>query len=410
MALTDIAIRNAKVGKTAVKLFDGGGLYLFVSAAGGKLWRMKYRYLGKEKLLSLGAYPAVGLKEAREKREAAKILLAKGGDPGVEKKKAAVIAALSAETTFSAVANELIEKRGTEGLKDITTTKAKWLLSLLETGIGSRPLADIEAFELLDVLKKIEISGRKETARRCLSFAGRVFRYGVATTRCKRDVAADLRGALIAPKVKHHAALLEPEAVGALLRAIDSFDGQPSTIWALQIAPHVFVRPGELRQAEWSEIDLEAAVWRIPAARMKMKREHAVPLSEQVVAILKEVKSLTGSGRFVFPSIRTTKRPMSENTLNAALRRMGYTTDEMTSHGFRSTASTLLNESGKWSSDAIERALAHGNTDGVRSIYHRGAHWAERVQMAQWWSDYLDRLKEQKTVVPFQRHASSGGG
>ena len=392
MALTDTAIKNAKVGKTAVKLFDGGGLHLFVSASGGKLWRMKYRHLGKEKLLSIGAYPAVSLKEAREKREAAKAILAKGGDPGVEKKKAAVVAALSAEATFSAVANELIEKRETEGLKDITTLKAKWLLSLLETGIGSRPLADIKAFELLDILKKIETSGRKETARRCLSFAGRVFRYGVATTRCKRDVAADLRGALTAPKVKHHAALLEPQAVGALLRAIDAFDGQPATIWALQIAPHVFVRPGELRQAEWSEIDLEGAVWRIPAARMKMKREHAVPLSEQVIAILKEVKGVTGAGRFVFPSIRTTKRPMSENTLNAALRRMGYTTDEMTSHGFRSTASTLLNESGKWSSDAIERALAHDKSDGVRGVYHRGAHWAERVKMAQWWSDELDRL------------------
>jgi integrase len=393
MALTDTTIKNAKVGKTAVKLFDGGGLHLFVSASGGKLWRMKYRHLGKEKLLSLGAYPAVSLKEARDKREDAKAILAKGGDPGVEKKKAAVVAALSAEATFSAVANELIEKRETEGLKDITTIKAKWILSLLETGIGSRPISDIEAYELLDILKKIESSGRKETARRCLAFAGRVFRYGVATTRCKRDVAADLRGALIAPKVKHHAALLEPKAVGALLRAIDGYDGQPATIWALKIAPYVFVRPGELRKAEWSEIDLEAAVWRIPAARMKKEREHAVPLSEQVIAILKEIKSVTGTGRFVFPSIRTAKRPMSENTLNAALRRMGYTTDEMTSHGFRATASTLLNESGKWNPDAIDRALSHYKSAGVRGVYHRGAHWAERLLMAQWWSDELDRLR-----------------
>jgi len=404
MALTDTAIRNAKAGETALKLFDGGGLHLFVSASGGKLWRMKYRYLGKEKLLSLGAYPAVGLKDAREKREAAKAILAKGGDPGVEKKKASVVATLSAEVTFSAVANELIEKRETEGLKNITTIKAKWLLSLLEREIGTRPLADIEAFELLDILKKIEVSGRKETARRCLSFAGRVFRYGVATTRCKRDVAADLRGALIAPKVKHHAALIDPAAVGALLRAIDAFDGHPTTIWALQIAPHVFVRPGELRKAEWSEIDLEAAVWRIPAARTKMKKEHVVPLSEQVIAILRDVKSLTGAGRFVFPSIRTTKRPMSGNTLNAALRRMGYTTDEMTSHGFRTTASTLLNESGKWNSDAIERALAHGSAN-VRGIYNRGPYWPERVQMAKWWSNYLDILRQPASAIPFRQEA-----
>ena len=230
-----------------------------------------------------------------------------------------------------------------------------------------------------------------------------MFRYGVATTRCKRDISADLKGALITPKVKHHAAILDPAGVGALLRAIDTFDGQPTTVWALQIAPHVFVRPGELRQAEWSEIDLEAAVWRIPAIRMKMKREHAVPLSNQVVAILREAKSVTGAGRFVFPSIRTTKRPMSENTLNAALRRMGYSNNEMTSHGFRSTASTLLNESGIWSSDAIERALAHGDANSIRATYHRGTHWAERVKMAQWWSDYLDRLKFDKSVVPFQR-------
>ncbi len=218
-----------------------------------------------------------------------------------------------------------------------------------------------------------------------MAFASRVFRYAVATTRAKRNIAADLQGALTAPKVKHHAAIVDPKGVGALLRAIDGFEGQPVTLWALRLAPHVFVRPGELRQAEWSEIDLDAAIWRIPGRRMKMKREHVVPLSTQAVAILTEARGLTGSGRFVFPGQRTPKRPMSENTLNAALRRLGYGADEMTSHGFRSTASTLLNESGKWSVDAIERALAHGDTDGVRAAYHRGAHWQERVQMAQWW-------------------------
>jgi integrase len=230
-----------------------------------------------------------------------------------------------------------------------------------------------------------------------------VFRYAVATARARHNIAADLLGALTAPTVKHHAAIIEPTAVGALLRAIDGFDGQPVTVWALKLAPHVFVRPGELRQAEWCEIDLGAAVWRIPARRMKMKREHVVPLSAQAVAILTDAQELTGAGQYVFPGQRTPKRPMSENTLNAALRRLGYGADEMTSHGFRSTASTLLNESGRWSADAIERALAHGDADGVRAAYHRGAHWAERVAMAQWWSDHLDALRDGGRVLSLRQ-------
>lgn len=310
---------------------------------------------------------------------------------------------MGAANTFLAIAEELIAKREREGLKEITTGKARWLLSLLAPALGRRPIAEIEPFELLGVLKKIEASGRLETAKRLLAFAGRVFRYAVATARAKRNVAADLQGALVAPKVKNHAAIVQPAGVGALLRAIDGFDGQPVTIWALRLAPHVFVRPGELRQAEWSEIDFDAAVWRIPAHRMKMKREHVVPLSRQAIAILAEAGGLTGNGKFVFPGQRTPKRPMSENTLNAALRRLGYSTDEMTSHGFRSTASTLLNESGKWSADAIERALAHGHSDAVRGAYHRGAHWQERVRMAQWWSDYLDGLREGSQVIALTR-------
>jgi integrase len=233
-----------------------------------------------------------------------------------------------------------------------------------------------------------------------------VFRYGVATARAKRNIAADLRGALTAPKAKHHAAIIDPQGVGALLRAIEGYNGFPTTLWALKLAPHVFVRPGELRMAEWTEIDLDGAVWRIPGSRMKMNREHVVPLSTQSVAILKQAQELTGSGRYAFPSIRTPLRPMSENTLNAALRRLGYSGDEMTSHGFRSTASTLLNESGKWSADAIERALAHSDTDAVRAAYHRGAHWQERVQMAQWWSNYLDMLRQGAQVIHLSGSAS----
>jgi integrase len=405
MALSDAAIRAAKPAGTQFKLYDEGGLFLLVRPSGGKLWRLKYRHLGREQQLSIGQYPDVGLRQARERRDEARRIIASGANPAFEKKRAAVAASLGAANTFSAIANELIDKREREGLKDVTTGKARWLLSLLEPRLGQRPIAEIEPYELLDALKKVESSGRLETAKRLLAFSSRVFRYAVATARAKRNVAADLQGALIAPKVKHHAAIINPKGVGALLRAIDGFDGQPVTLWALKLAPHVFVRPGELRQAEWAEIDLEAAVWRIPANRMKMKREHVVPLSTQAVAILTEARGLTGAGRFVFPGQRTPRRPMSENTLNAALRRLGYGTDEMTSHGFRSTASTLLNESGKWSVDAIERALAHGDQDGVRGAYHRGAHWDERVRMAQWWSDYLDRLREGGKVVPMAREA-----
>jgi len=394
MALSDAAIRAAKPALAQFKLFDEGGLFLIVRPSGGKLWRLKYRHLGKEQQLTIGRYPDIGLKEARERRDEARKIIASGGNPGFEKKRAAVAASVSATNTFLAVAVELIEKREREGLKDITTAKARWLLSLLGPQLEARPIAEIEPYELLEALKKVEASGRLETAKRLLAFASRVFRYGVATARAQRNIAADLQGALVAPQVKHHAAIIDPKGVGALLRAIDGFEGQPVTLWALKLAPHVFVRPGELRQAEWAEIDLEAAVWRIPASRMKMKREHVVPLSAQAVAILTEARGLTGNGRFVFPGQRTPKRPMSENTLNAALRRLGYGGDEMTSHGFRSTASTLLNESGKWSPDAIERALAHGDTDGVRAAYHRGTHWTERVKMAQWWSDYLDGLRE----------------
>ena len=405
MALSDSAIRAAKPAAKPYKVFDEGGLFVLVSPSGGKLWRLKFRHLGKEQLLSLGRYPDVGLKDARARRDEARKLIAAGANPAFEKKRQAIAASVGAANTFKAVAEEFIAKREKEGLKTITTDKAKWLLSQLEPALGARPIAEIEPYELLAVLKKVELSGRNETARRLLAFAGRVFRYAVATTRASRNIAADLQGALVSPKVKHHAAIIDPKGVGDLLRAIDGFDGQPTTLWALRLAPHVFVRPGELRMAEWKEIDLGGAIWRIPGSRMKMNREHAVPLSKQAVAILKEAQGLTGGGRFVFPSVRTPLRPMSENTLNAALRRLGYGTDDMTAHGFRSMASTLLIESGKWSADAIERALAHGDSDSVRAAYHRGAHWDERVRMAQWWSDYLDRLREGGKVLAMRRNA-----
>ena len=393
MPLSDASIRTAKSKDKPYKLADGKGLFLLVNPNGSKLWRFKYAYLGKEKSLSLGAYPAVSLKKARADSDAARTELAERRDPSFEKKKREIAETLSAATTFGTVAAEYIEKRAQEGVAAATTAKSTWLISELGRDLSDRPIADIEPFEILAALKKMEKAGKRESARKARSLASRVFRYAIATGRAKSDPADVLRGALLSPQPKHFAALLDPDQVGGLLRAIDTFEGQPATLWALRMAPHVFVRPGELRQAQWSEIDLEAAVWRIPATRMKMKREHAVPLSRQVVEILTNMNAITGRGRYVFPSVRTPLRPMSENTVNGALRRLGYTGDEMTSHGFRATASSLLNESGKWSSDAIERALAHGDSNKIRAAYHRGTHWKERVDMAQWWSDYLDELK-----------------
>lgn len=396
MPLTDTAIKAAKPRAAAYKLADGGGLFLTVTPSGGRLWRMKFRHGGKEGLLSFGAYPEISLKDARSSRDDARKLLAHGRNPALEKRRAAEAATVSAANTFKAVADELIAKSEAEGQAVRTTAKARWLLTLLDS-IAGRPIAEIEPYELLAALKRVEATGRHESAVRALSFASRVFRYGIATQRAPRDTAADLRGALIAPRVKHYAAIIEPEGVGELLRAIDGFRGKGwSTKLALRLAPHVFARPGELRQIEWAEVDFDASVWAIPAGKMKMRRPHVVPLSRQALAILKEAKLLAGRGRYVFPGIRTPLRPLSENTLNAALRRLGYGADEMTTHGFRSTASTLLNESGKWSPDAIERALAHTDDDKVRAAYHRGAHWSERVAMAQWWSDHLDALRAAK--------------
>lgn len=399
MPLSDIAIRAAKPGPKPIKLSDERGLFLLVQPSGGKLWRLKYRIAGKEKKLSLGRYPDVALKEARERCTEARKLIASGIDPSEQKRTERLDATLRAENTFKAVAEEYIEKSDREGRAAVTIGKARWLLSLLEPALGSRPVDEISPVELLGALKKVEAKGHLETARRMRSFASRVFRYAVATARAKADPAATLRGALVAPKVTHHAAILDAKGVGALLRAIDGYDGQPMTQLALKLAPHVFVRPGELRQAEWEEIDLEAGVWKIAASKMKMRQPHMVPLSRQAIAILQAAQALTGRHRYVFASLYPGKRPMSENTINAALRRLGYSGDEMTAHGFRAMASTLLNESGKWNPDAIERALAHKAADGLRGAYHRGAHWAERVEMAQWWSDYLDKLRDGADVV-----------
>jgi len=397
--LTDILIKTAKPLEKDQKLADEKGLYLLVTPAGGKLWRLKFRYIGKEKKLSLGAYPEVSLARARKLRDAAREQLAQGIDPALEKKKAKFKAKLNSGTTFGDVAREYIDtKMVGERRAAATISKARWFLEQLEPAIGAMPLVDVDPQMLLAALKKLEAKGVLETAKKCRSFASRVFRYGVATGRCQTDPAHLLSGALITPKAKHFAAVLEPTKLGALLRAIDGYTGSPVTVAALRIAPHVFVRPGELRHAEWAEFDLYKAIWNLPQERMKARRPHAVPLSRQVLQMVEELRSVTGRGKYLFPSARGGGRPMSENTLNASFKRMGFDKDEVTAHGFRSTASTLLNESGRWSADAIERALAHGDTDRIRGIYHRGSHWNERVEMAQWWSDYLDQLRTAMTA------------
>jgi integrase len=404
MKLTDVAIRNAKPGEKPLKMADGQGLFLFVTPAGGKLWRLKYRLDGREKLLAIGAYPQVSLSDARKRRDDARVLIAQGKDPSREKQRDKLRSRLQAADTFKAIANEYCAKRrrdGEKGWAPPTATRSEYILSLLYVSIGQMPIAEIEPRDVLAAIQKIERRGKLDSARRALQLAGAVFRYAVATARLRSDPTRDLKGALTAPTVTHYGAITDPKRVGELLRAIDGYEGQGLTKLALQVAPHIFVRPGELRHAEWSEFDLDGALWIIPAGKMKMRKPHHVPLSTQAVELFREVQSVTGPNGYVFPSIRSRARPMSENTLNGGLRRLGYSSDEMTAHGFRAMASTLLNESGKWHPDAIERALAHGDTDKVRAAYHRGAHWQERVQMAQWWSDYLDTLRKGADIVPF---------
>ncbi|MGN6366472.1 tyrosine-type recombinase/integrase [Asticcacaulis taihuensis] len=394
MALTDIALRNAKATEKPYKLTDEKGLYLLVTPSGGRLWKLKFRNkAGVEKKLSLGTYPEVGLKQVRERRDDARRMLANGVDPAEQKRRNKHIAKVSAANTFSAVAKAYIAKNQRDGLAEATVLKREWFTRLVEKSLGQRPIAEIQPYEVLDAVRPFEASKNDEKAHRTLQFIGQVFRFAVANQFASSDPTRDLRGALAKRSAKHHAAILEPRKAGEMLRAIDGYEGHPSTRIALQLSALLFVRPGELRRAEWAEIDMTSNVWRLPAAKMKARQEHAVPLCRQAIALFEEAKFLSGGGRYVFPSIRSPLNPMSENTVNAALRRLGFTGDEMTAHGFRAMASTLLNESNKWSPDAIERALAHKDKDTIRAAYHRGAHWAERVEMAQWWGDYLDNLR-----------------
>ena len=406
MALTDTAIRLATAEASDRKLADSKGLYLLVTASGSKLWRLKYRIDGKEKKLALGSYPEVGLKQARARRDAARQSAQAGSDPSIAKREARIAKRIAAANTFAGIAEEYIAKLEAEGKAAVTIAKTRWLLTKLSPTLGTRPIAEITPHELLAVLKKVERAGQRETARRLRSFSSRVFRYAVATARASVDPAQPLQGALVSPVAKHHAAITDPIAFGKLLRSIETYSGQPVTKLALRFTPHVYQRPGEVRKSEWSEIDFDKALWTIPAERMKQRQPHRVPLSKQALAILREAAELTGGGRYIFPKLGSPLNPMCENAINGALRRMGYGPNEMTAHGFRSTASSLLNESGKWSADAIERALSHADGNQVRAAYHRGAHWPERVDMAQWWSDHLDTLKAGAKVLVFSSMSS----
>lgn len=387
MPLTDVAIRQIKPAARPYKVADGSGLYLFVTPNGARLWRLKYRYEGREKLLALGSYDDVTLKRAREKRDDARRMLADGVDPSAHRQAAKAARADSVE----AVAREWLGKQKTAA----STRKrdADRLENFIFPRLGRRPIASVGAPDLLAALRPIEARGTFETALRTRAVCGRVWRYAIATGRADRDISADLKGALARKPVSNHAALTEPKRIGELLRAIDGYEGQPATHGALRLAPLVFVRPGELRQAEWAEVNLDEAEWRIPGARMKMGQQHLVPLSRQAVAILKELHPVTGNGRYLFPSLRTHTRPISDNTINAALRRLGYSCEEMTGHGFRSMASTLLNEQG-WHPDLIELQLAHAERNKVRAAYNRAERLAERRTMMQAWADYLDKLRD----------------
>ncbi|MBW2572776.1 MAG: tyrosine-type recombinase/integrase [Deltaproteobacteria bacterium] len=392
MPLTDTAIRNAKPQNKQYKLTDEKGMYLLVKKA-GKYFRLDYRFAGKRKTLALGVYPDLKLAEAREKRDDARKMISNGIDPCQVRKTQKSIQMEQAENCFEAIAREWHGKYSTNW----ADSHAKKIIRRLELYVfpwlGSRPIAQITPPELLAVLRKIERKGILETAHRTKQNCGQVFRYAIATGRAERDPSADLRGALTPVKHGHMATIKKKKKIGELLRAIDGYEGTPVAKYAMKLAPLVFVRPGELRHAEWNEIDLEKAEWRIPAEKMKMKDPHIVPLSTQAVEILKKIEPITGKGRYVFPSVRTNLRPMSENTILAALRRMGYTKEEMTGHGFRAMASTLLHEQG-WLSDIIERQLAHAERNNVKAAYNYAQYLPERRRMMQAWADYLDKLKD----------------
>lgn len=398
--LTDTAVRNAKPQAKPYKLSAGEALYLLVKPNGSRLWRFKYRFAGKEKLLALGVYPDLSLKLARDARDAARRELATGSDPGAKKQQEQA----ATFETFEAIGREWFGRFRVNWAESHSEKVIRRLEMDLFPRLGNCAIRSITAQDILKCLRLIEQRGALDTAHRALQNCGQVFRYAVATARADRDPSRDLRGALPPVNGGHFASVVEPAKIGALLRAMHGYNGTLTARTALRLAPLVFVRPGELRQAEWSEINFETAEWRIPPERMKARVLHIVPLAAQAIELLLEIKPLTGQDRYVFPAMTSLSRPMSENTINAALRRLGYTSQEMTGHGFRSIASTLLNERG-CNRDAIERQLAHGERNKVRAAYNYAEYLPERRKMMQEWADYLDTLRLGHPVVSIVRAA-----
>lgn len=395
MALTDARCRAEKPAPNRKKLSDGQGLQLWIQPGGAKLWQLVYQFQGKQKQIAFGPFPEVSLGQARELRDAARKSIREGVDPATKRtsKLPEALVQVGPGDTFREVAMEYLEKRRREKLATVTMTKKEWLIDLALPGLGEKRCLEIKPVDVLRVLQELEARDCLETARRLRGTIGAVFRYAVITGRADNDPTPALRGAIATPKVVSRAAVTEPEKFGELLKAIYAFEGQPTTVAALKLMALLFPRPGELRFSSWPEFDIKKAVWVIPAARTKMRREHHVPLPKQALVVLEELREITGHRPILFPGLISRDRPISENTMNVALRRLGFAQEEMTSHGFRASASTLLNESGKWSADAIERQLAHIDKNAVRRVYARGAFWDERVSMMAWWGDYLERLR-----------------
>jgi len=401
MPLTDRQIQNLRpVAEKTLKLSDGGGLQLWLTPSGGKLWNFAYRFHGRQRKLAIGPYPAIALKDARARRDEAKRQLSDGLDPSQQKRLAKLAKAAGQANTFEAIAAEFVDKKRGEARAEATIGKLEWLARLAKPALGPRPITEITAPEVLRVLKGVEARDRRETAKRLRAVIGAIFRYAVATGRASSDPTAALKGALMAPVVRHRAAIVDPAELGALLRAIDGHNGTPEVRYGLQLLALTFVRPGELRRATWGEVDFAGAVWTIPAERTKMRRPHRVPLARQTLAVLLNAQAISGEAELIIPGMRGRGGSLSENTFNAALRRLGYAKDEMTAHGFRAAASSILNESGLWNPDAIEAQLAHVEGNAVRRAYARGEFWDERVGMMQWWADRLDEMRRGGEVVP----------
>ena len=404
MPLTDTFAKNIKhTGPRAGdKHTDGGGMYLLVNA-GGKYWRMNYRFAGKRKTLALGVYPAVSLLKARQRRDKARELLADDIDPSTAKQEDKQAKADAAANTFEAVARDWLVKTKAKRAAITHLKVATWLEKDAFPFIGNMPISTIGPRDVLDkVVRKVEARGAIDTAHRLKQLCGQVFRYAVVTGLAERDVTADLREALVTKTQKHHAAITEPKQVGDLMRSIFAYTGHPCTVAALKLTPLLFVRPGELRTMEWAELDLDATEWRIPASKMKMKTEHVVPLCTQAVALLRSVQPVTGHGRYVFPSLRTGERPMSENTINGAVRAMGYSKEVHTAHGFRATARTIMDEVLGERVDLIEHQLAHAVKDANGRAYNRTTHLPARRVMMQNWANYLDKLRVGAEVIPIR--------